>query len=164
MKGICLMANLVKKAELVDFLNDRYLLFTLDGSYYGLPLALALEILTVSSITKLPRVADYVKGIINLRGKVIPVLDVRKKLGIEERPYDDSNCIIVIDIRDMHVGLIVDMVSEVATVPSDRVIPPPKTVAEKSNYISSVSQLDDKIVLNLDCEKFFANDFDIAVS
>ncbi len=158
------MTNLVKKAELVDFLDDRYLLFTIDNTYYGLPLALALEILTVQSITKLPRVADYVKGIINLRGKVIPVLDVRKKLGIPEHEYEDTNCIIVIDIRDMHVGLIVDMVSEVATVPSDRVIPPPKTVGEKSNFISSVSQLDDKIVLNLDCDKFFQNDFEIAVS
>ncbi|PKM74486.1 MAG: chemotaxis protein CheW [Firmicutes bacterium HGW-Firmicutes-16] len=158
------MTNLEKKAELSDFLNDRYLLFTIEGSYYGLPLAMALEILTVQSITKLPRVADYVKGIINLRGKVIPVLDVRKKLGIPERPYDDANCIIVIEIRDVHVGLIVDMVSEVATVPADRVIPPPKTIGENSNFISSVSQLDNKIVLNLDCERFFANDFEIAVS
>ncbi|MEA4894326.1 MAG: chemotaxis protein CheW [Oscillospiraceae bacterium] len=158
------MTNVVKKAELVDFLNDRYLLFTIDGTYYGLPLALALEILTVQSITKLPRVAGYVKGIINLRGKVIPVIDVRKKLGISERENDEATCIIVIDIRDMHVGLIVDMVSEVVTVPSDRVIPPPQTIGEKSNYISSISQLDDKVVLNLDCEKFFHDDFDTTVS
>lgn len=158
------MANLIKKTELVDFLNDRYLLFTIEDSYYGLPLALALEILTMQSITKLPRVADYVKGIINLRGKVIPVLDVRKKLGIPERPNDDSNCIIVIDINDMHVGLIVDMVSEVATVPAEKIVPPPKTLGDKTSYISSISQLDNKIVLNLDCEKFFQNDFDLVVS
>ena len=158
------MANLIKKTELVDFLNDRYLLFTIDGSYYALPLALALEILTMQSITKLPRVADYVKGIINLRGKVIPVLDVRKKLGIAERTDDDSNCIIVIDINDMHVGLIVDMVSEVATVPSEKIVPPPKTIGEKANYISSISQLENRIVLNLDCEKFFLNDFDLVIS
>jgi len=158
------MTNLVKKAEQVDFLNDRYLLFTIDGAYYGLPLALALEILTMQSITKLPRVADYVKGIINLRGKVIPVLDVRKKLGIPERPHDDTNCIIVIDIRDMHFGLVVDMVSEVATVPFDKIVQPPKMLGEKSNYISSISQLDDKVVLNLDCELFFQNDFEIAIS
>ena len=158
------MANLIKKTELVDFLNDRYLLFTIEGSYYGLPLALALEILTMQSITKLPRVADYVKGIINLRGKVIPVLDVRKKLGIPERPDDEANCIIVIDINDMHVGLIVDMVSEVATVPSEKIVPPPKTISDKASYISSISQLDNKVVLNLDCEKFFLDDFDLAIS
>ena len=154
------MTNTVKKAELVDFLSDRYLLFTIDENYYGLPLALALEILTMQSITKLPRVAEYITGIINLRGKVIPVIDVRKKLGIPERPDDDSNCIIVIEIREMHVGLIVDMVSEVATVPSDKIIPPPKTISERANYISSVSQLDGKVVLNLDCEKFFLADFE----
>ncbi len=158
------MTNLVKKSDQLDTLNDRYLVFTIDSTYYGLPLALALEILTLQSITKLPRVADYIKGIINLRGKVIPVLDVRKKLGIPERPYDDTNCIIVIDIRDMHVGLIVDMVSEVATVPADRIIPPPKTLSENSSYISSVSQLDDKVILNLDFDRFFQNDFEIAVS
>ena len=158
------MADSIKKTELVDFLNDRYLLFTIEGSYYGLPLALALEILTMQSITKLPRVADYVKGIINLRGKVIPVLDVRKKLGVTEHPCDDENCIIVIAINDMHVGLIVDMVSEVTTIPSDRIVPPPKTIGDKANYISSISQLDNKIVLNLDCEKFFLNDFDLVVS
>lgn len=158
------MTNLVKKAEQADMLNDRFLLFTIDNSYYGLPLAMALEILTMQSITKLPRVADYIKGIINLRGKVIPVLDVRKKLGIPEHSGDETYCVIVIEIRDMHVGLIVDMVSEVATVPSDRIIPPPKTLAEKSSYIASVSQLDDKVVLNLDFERFFQNDLEIAIS
>lgn len=158
------MANPIKKTELIDFLNDRYLLFTIDGAYYGLPLALALEILTMQSITKLPRVSDYIKGIINLRGKVIPVLNVRKKLGIPEHTCDDVNCIIVIDINDMHVGLVVDMVSEVVTVPLDKIIPPPKTLGEKATYISSISQLDNKIVLNLDCENFFLNDLELIVS
>lgn len=158
------MTNLVKKTDQVDTLNDRYLVFTIDETYYGLPLALALEILTLQSITKLPRVADYIKGIINLRGKVIPVLDVRKKLGIPERPYSDSNCIIVIEIRDMHVGLIVDMVSEVATVPTDKIIPPPKAIGERSSYIASVSQLDGRVILNLDFERFFQSDLEIVVS
>lgn len=104
------MTNLANDTKQIDGLNDRYLLFSIDDSYYGLPLAMALEILTIQSITRLPRVAPYIKGIINLRGKVIPVLDVRTKLGISERAYDDKTCIIVIDLHDMHVGLIVDMV------------------------------------------------------
>lgn len=157
------MTNEIQKTELADFLSDRYLLFTLDGSYYGLPLALALEILTMQSITKLPCVCDYVKGILNLRGKVIPILDVKKKLGLPEQPYQDSNCIIVVDLHGMHVGLIVDTVSEVATVPPDRIVPPPKTVVESANYIASISRLDQKIVLNLDYEKFFQNDLETAI-
>ena len=151
------MTNIVNEAEQIDGLNDRYLLFNIEEAFYGLPLAMALEILTIQSITRLPRVAPYIKGIVNLRGKVIPVLDVRAKLGIPERAYDDKTCIIVIDLHEMHIGLIVDMVSEVLTVDHEQIIPPPKNSA---SFISSVSQLDDKIVLNLDCETFFANDLE----
>jgi len=158
------VTNLVKTSDKADFLNDRFLLFKIDSAYYGIPLAMALEILTMQSITRLPLVADYVKGIINLRGKVIPVLDVRQKLCIPACPYEDTTCIIVMDIRGMHVGLIVDMVSEVVTVSPDKIIPPPKTFGDRISYISSVSQLEDRIVLNLDCELFFQNDFEIALA
>lgn len=146
----------------IDGLSDRYLLFKVDDANYGLPLAMALEILTIQSITRLPRVADYVKGIVNLRGKVIPVLDVRSKLGLSERTYDDKTCIIVLDIHEMHVGLIVDMVSEVVSVSPEQIIPPPKTNGVSATYISSVSQLEDKIVLNLNCDEFFKNDIEQA--
>lgn len=154
------MSENTTESTRIDDLSDRYLLFKIDDANYGLPLAMALEILTIQSITRLPRVADYVKGIVNLRGKVIPVLDVRKKLGLSEREYDDKTCIIVLDIHDMHVGLIVDMVSEVTSVSADQVIPPPKSNGSSATYISSVSQLEDKIVLNLDCDAFFKNDIE----
>lgn len=144
----------------IEGLSDRYLLFKIDDTNYGLPLAMALEILTIQSITRLPRVASYVEGIVNLRGKVIPVLDVRKKLGLPERQYDDKTCIIVLDIHDMHVGLIVDMVSEVTSVPEDQIMPPPKTNGASTTYIASVSQLENRIVLNLDCDAFFKNDIE----
>lgn len=157
--GFIMSDNVIRTAQL-DGLSDRYLLFKIDDANYGLPLAMALEILTIQSITRLPRVADYVKGIVNLRGKVIPVLDVRKKLGLTERAYDDKTCIIVLDIHDMHVGLIVDMVSEVTSVSSEQIIPPPKTSGISGTYIASVSQLEDKIVLNLDCDAFFKNDIE----
>jgi len=151
------MTNIVTETDNIDGLQGRYLLFSIEQAFYGLPLAMALEILTIQSITRLPCVPPYIKGIVNLRGKVIPVLDVRKKLGLSERDYDDKTCIIVIDLHDMHVGLIVDMVSEVLTVPQENIIPPPKNCA---SYISSVSQLEDKLVLNLDCETFFRSDLE----
>ena len=151
------MTNIVTETDNIDGLQGRYLLFNIEKAFYGLPLAMALEILTIQSITRLPCVPPYIKGIVNLRGKVIPVLDVRKKLGLSERDYDDKTCIIVIDLHDMHVGLIVDMVSEVLTVPQENIIPPPKNCA---SYISSVSQLEDKLVLNLDCETFFRSDLE----
>lgn len=151
------MTNSVSETEKIEGLDDRYLLFNIEDSYYGLPLAMALEILTIQHITYLPCVASYIKGIINLRGKVIPVLDIRAKLGNPEREYDSKTCIIVIDLHDMYIGLIVDMVSEVLTVSQDKIIPPPKN---SSSYISSVTQLEDKLVLNLDCEAFFHNDLE----
>lgn len=150
--------NIIDQTSNMDDLADKYLLFKIDDANYGLPLAMALEIITIQSITRLPRVASYVRGIVNLRGKAIPVLDVRAKLGLPQREYDDKTCIIVLDIHDMHVGLIVDMVSEVTTVSSDQLMPPPKN--DSSTCIASVSQFDDKIVLNLDCEEFFKNDIE----
>jgi len=140
-----------------DGLQDRYLLFCIGDTNYGLPLAMALEILNIQPITRLPCVSPYIKGIVNLRGKVIPVLDVRAKLGMVERGYDDATCIIVIDLHDMHIGLIADRVSEVLTVPQENIIAPPKNSA---SYIDSVSDLDGKTVLNLDCEAFFRDDLD----
>lgn len=152
------MTTIEKESEKLEGLNDRYLLFDINGTTYGLPLALALEILTIQSITRLPCVAPYIKGIVNLRGKVIPVLDVRAKLGIPKRDYDDKTCIIVVDIHDMHIGLIVDTVSEVVTVPSDRIIPPPSNSA---SYVSSVSELENSVVLNLDFDTFFEADLEL---
>ena len=155
------MANTETTANSVsiDGLTDRYLLFKIDDANYGLPLSLAIEIITIQSITKLPRVASYVKGIVNLRGKVIPVLDVRAKLGLPEHEYDDKTCIIVLDIHDMHVGLIVDMVSEVASALPEQLMPPPKN-DKAATYIASVFQKDDKFILNLDCEDFFKDDLE----
>lgn len=152
------MTTIEKESEKLEGLNDRYLLFDINSTTYGLPLAMALEILTIQSITRLPCVAPYIKGIVNLRGKVIPVLDVRAKLGIPRRDYDDKTCIIVVDIHDMHIGLIVDTVSEVVTVPSDRIIPPPSNSA---SYVSSVSELENSVVLNLDFDTFFEADLEL---
>ncbi|MEG1315893.1 MAG: chemotaxis protein CheW [Oscillospiraceae bacterium] len=158
------MTNVETEIETIEGLEDRYLLFNIDKAIYGLPLAMAREILTIQSITRLPRVVEYIKGIVNLRGKVIPVLDVRQKLGLPEREYDDKTCIIVMDVHDMHVGLIVDMVSEVLSVPAELIAPPPKVEGDNSGLIASVSQLEDKLVLNLDCDAFFRDDVDLTSS
>ncbi len=153
------MTTIEKESENLDGLSDRYLLFKIENTSYGLPLALALEILTIQAITRLPCVAPYIKGIVNLRGKVIPVLDIRAKLGLPEREYDDKTCIIVVDIHEMHIGLIVDAVSEVVTVPMDSIIPPP---ANSASFVSSVSELETGVVLNLDFDAFFSSDLELA--
>lgn len=142
-------------------LNDRYLLFRIADSLYGVSLALVLEIVQIQSITMLPYVAPYVKGIINLRGKVLPVIDVRTRLGMPEKGYDAETCIVVVDIHNVHVGLIVDSVSEVVTVPEDQIAaPPPSSGTGVGSYLSSVANLDKKIVLNIDFDRFFQDDID----
>ena len=116
------------------------------------------EIIVMQKITEVPNTASFIRGVINLRGKVIPVIDVRERFHLETRQYDDRTCIVVVDVSEIAVGLIVDTVNEVIDIPEDRVDPPPATHAGiESNYISGMGKvgktvkilLDVKNVLNL---------------
>lgn len=141
-----------------DELSGRVLLFYIGETLYGIPLTHVIEIINVQSSTHLPGVAPYIKGVINLRGKVVPVIDVRLKFHLEERPYDDKTCTIVVDIHDMHVGLIVDSVSEVITIDASCMATPPDGEGSGERYLASVSEINGRIVLNIDCERFFQSD------
>ena len=145
-------------------LEDRYLLFYIQDMLYSVELRYVIEIIAVRTATHLPNLPVYIKGIINLRGKVIPVIDMRLKLGLPEREYDDKTCIVVIDISDIHIGLIVDSVSEVVTISEAQISDTPSgDIAEK--YISSVStNTDGCTILNIDSEKLFINDFGTIVA
>ena len=153
--------NTAVRTDAIDELNGRFLLFYIDETLYGIELRLVLEIVNIQHITHLPGVADYINGIVNLRGKVVPVIDVRRKLYLPERPYDDKTCIIVLDVHEMHIGLIVDSISEVVTVEPEQMAAPPSMGDTANRYLSSVSQINGKNVLNLDCDKFFQDDIEI---
>ena len=146
-------------------LEGRYLLFNIGETLYGVPLTYVLEIINVQNITYIPGIVHYVKGIINLRGKVVPIIDVRLKLGMEERDYDDKTCIIVLEVADMQIGVIVDSVSEVINTGPGQLPQPPKagTVGAAREYLSSVFELDNQIVLNIDCAKFLKDDIGTGV-
>ena len=119
------------------------------------------EIISIQSITRIPLVSPYIKGIINLRGKVIPVIDVRLKLCQEERPYDDKTCIVVVFINDTQIGLIVDSVSEVVTiVRSKMAAPPPSAAGIADRYVSAAAEIDQQVILILNFSKFFQADLD----
>lgn len=140
-------------------LDNRFLLFYINQTLYSIDLHYVLEIIAVQKVTRLPNLPEYIKGILNLRGKVIPIIDMRLKIGLPEREYDDKTCIIVIDLSDTHIGLIVDSVSEVVTIsPQDMSGAPTGHVMEK--YVRSVSSHNDGTVLNIDCEKLFLNDIE----
>jgi len=96
----------------------KYLTFALAEEEYGLEILKVREIISMSEITSVPKTPEFVKGVINLRGKVIPVIDLRLKFTMEEVPYTDETCIIVVDVDGIEMGIIVDHVSEVLDIAS----------------------------------------------
>ena len=142
-----------------DDLSGRYLSFYIDDIIYSLPLNHVIEIIGIQNITHIPNCPYYIKGIINLRGKIVPISDVRLKFGLEERPYDDKTCIVIVLINDMNVGVIVDRVAEVVSLDKSNMAPPP--VSEKrlgDSYLDSISTVNEKVIMNIDCAKFFQAD------
>lgn len=135
-----------------DTQKDKYLTFHLANEDYGIEIRYVTEIIGIQKITEVPDMPDYVKGVINLRGKVIPVMDVRLRFNLPPRDYDERTCIIVVDINETSVGLVVDEVREVADIPEDQVEPPPKTsMKEGSRYIQGMGKIGNevKIILNV---------------
>ncbi|MDH5297922.1 MAG: chemotaxis protein CheW [Desulfobulbaceae bacterium] len=136
-----------------DTMKDKYLTFHLAGEDYGLDIAFVTEIIGIQRITEVPDMPDFVKGVINLRGKVIPVMDVRLRFHLPEREYDERTCIIVVDISGTAVGLVVDQVNEVADIPEEQVEPPPRTTkGATSRFLKGMGKVDDevRILLNVD--------------
>ncbi len=142
-----------------DTQAGKFLTFSLDGETFGIEIRYVTEIIGIQAITVIPEVPDYIKGIINLRGKVIPVIDVRLKFGKEEIEYNERTCIIVIDINDISVGLIVDFVDEVLNISDENIAEAPKSKTGFTNkYIKGIGKVDDKVQLLLDCEKLLKDE------
>lgn len=141
-----------------DTLKGRYLTFLVGKESYGVEVRHVTEIVGIQSITEIPELPAYVKGIINLRGKIIPVMDVRLRFGKEPKAYDDRTCVIVIDIGNLSIGLIVDAVSEVITIPEQDIVPPPKMQQGFGKSIKNIGKVGDDVKLLLDCEKLLTSD------
>ena len=131
-----------------DMVKNLYLTFTLSNQIFGLDIASVTEIIGMQDITVLTDAPDYIKGIINLRGRIIPVIDGRLKLNMPEAGYNERTCIIIITIRGSLFGLIVDSVSEAITIEASDIVPPPDLSASKK--ISGIGKSADKIILLLD--------------
>jgi purine-binding chemotaxis protein CheW len=135
-----------------DSQKDKYLTFHLAGEDYGVEIRYVTEIIGIQKITEVPDMPDFIRGVINLRGKVIPVMDVRTRFRLPSREYDERTCIIVVDINESAVGLLVDEVREVADIPEAQVEAPPATgKGSGSGYIQGMGKLDNevKIILNV---------------
>jgi len=145
--------------EFEDTQKGRVLTFSLDKESYGIDIKYVIEIIGMQSITKIPELPDYIKGVINLRGKIIPVIDVRLKFKKEGKEYNDRTCIIVVDINGISIGLIVDSVAEVITIPDEDLADPLHFSNSYNNrYIRKIGKIGNEVKLILDCEKLLSDD------
>ncbi len=142
-----------------DTQHGKYLTFILGHEYFGIEIEYVKEIINIQPIVEIPEVPTYVKGIINLRGNIIPVIDVRMKFKKDFVEYNDRTCIIVIDIKSVSIGLIVDQVAEVLNIEDDNIVPPPDIKTGFQNkYIKAIGKVNKEVKLLLDCEKILNDD------
>jgi purine-binding chemotaxis protein CheW len=126
---------------------------------YGIEIRFITEILGMQPITSVPEMPGYIKGITNLRGKIIPVMDARMRFGKELREYDDRTCIIVIDTNITTTGLIVDRVLEVVSMSEEDIAPPLDIGGSGSRFIKGFGKSDGNVKLLIDCTKLLAGEY-----
>ena len=137
--------------ELVEAIDNRYLTFRIGAEIFGIEISHVTEIVGVQKITAVPELPDAIRGVINLRGRVIPVLDVRWRFGRPARAYDDRTCIIVVSINNESTGLIVDFVNEVQEIPTENISDPPRTGSDTSGqYIQGMGKHENDVIILLD--------------
>ena len=142
--------KLTRKDKDVELL--QLVTFNIGEEEFGVDILRVQEIIRTMEITRVPKAPDFMEGVINLRGKVIPIIDLRKRFGMEVKEHDKHTRIVVIEINHMIVGFVVDAVHEVLRIPTDTVEPPPPAVMEgvDSEYINGVGKLDDRLLILID--------------
>lgn len=139
--------------------------FILENEEFAVNIQQVREVLKLTRITPLPRSFDFIEGVINLRGDIIPVIDLRKRFGLknaEER--DDNSRIIIVEVEDNEVGLIVDSVTEVIRLDRELIQLPPSNVAgARTDLIQGVGKLEDRLIIILNLEKILTSEEQIAL-
>lgn len=148
-----------------DAHKGMYMTFKSGNEYFGLKIQYVSEIIQFQTITAIPETEDYIKGLINLRGKVIPVIDVRLRFRQQPFEYNDRTCIIVINVKSMLVGLIVEKIAEVVDINEENILPPPtigRTDKVQNKYVYGIGKVGNSVKLLLDPDKLL-NDEDLSV-
>ncbi len=144
----------VETLRAVNDLAGKYLTFELAGEEYGLEILKVREIFGIMSITSVPQTPEFVKGVINLRGKVIPVIDLRLKFGLEEINQTEETCIIVVNVGNIEMGVVVDKVSEVLDIVSEEIEEAPEFGSDvETGFILGMGKAGDQVTILLDIEK-----------
>ncbi len=152
------MTNVAVKLEpeqfqqMEDSQRDLFLTFRLRDEDYGLAINYVTEIIGIQKITEVPDLPVEIKGVINLRGRVIPVMDIRLRFCLESRDYDDRTCIIVVEVNDNIMGIVVDRVNEVVEITADQIEPPPYKKGREKGYIVGMGKVGNEVKVLLDVE------------
>lgn len=142
-----------------DTQRDKFLTFRISNEDYGIEIRHVTEIVGIQKITEVPDMMNFVKGVINLRGNVIPVVDIRMRFQMESRAYDDRTCVVVVNIREMVVGLVVDTVNEVLSIPETSISPPPKfQKGMGTKFIKGMGKVGESVKILLDVEKLLCEE------
>lgn len=150
--------------EVVDKKKQKYVTFMSGKEYFGLKIEYVNEIIVAQEITAIPETEDYIKGLINLRGKIIPVIDVRLRFKQEPFEYNDRTCIIVINVSNTVVGLIVEKIAEVVEISDENLLPSPtlgkleKSKSQQDRYVYAIGKVGNSVKLLLDPEKLLHDD------
>ena len=139
-----------------DSQKGKFMTFQIGKEFFGISISYVNEIIAMLPIAAIPEVDDYIKGLINLRGKIIPVIDVRVRFKMEPTEYTDRTCIIVIDVKSTMIGLIVERIAEVDTISDESIVPPPslgRKEHEHNKYVYGLARTGDTVKLLIDPEK-----------
>lgn len=144
----------IDENEEVDTQHGRYMTFKCEDNYYGIAIIYVNEIIGLQPITELPETPEYIRGLINLRGKVVPIVDVRARFGKPEIEYDDRTCVIVINVEDDTVGLIVDTIADVVSIKDEDILEPPTiNHASDNKFIFGLGKVGDEVKMLIDPTK-----------
>ena len=135
-------------------IENKYVIFKLDQEYYGLPIDSVISIEKTGQTTRIPNAPEYIKGVTNLRGEVIPVIDLRKKLGMRTKDLDRNSRVIVVSSNEIFAGLIVDTSSEVLEIDKENIDKPPTNENDEYiEYINGIGKTGERLIILLDLIK-----------
>lgn len=154
------MLNMQISKGISEEMKGKYLTYFISGQLFGVSIADVVQIVGMQDITQIPEFPHYAKGIINLRGSIIPVIDMRLRLGKLEKEYDERTCIIITMINEMAVGFIVEAVDAVTVIDDSNISPTPKVTGNEitNAYLTGIAKHEGKVVLIMDTTKILSND------
>lgn len=139
--------------------SNRFLTIYLDDELYGIEISHIKEILALVKTTRIPKTPKYMKGVMNLRGNIIPVVDLRLRFNMPQREPDIYTAIVIINLKGANIGFVVDKVEEVLSIPQDKISPSPKFESKIGNeFISNIGILDEKVIMILNLDSLFTQE------